>query len=48
MKNWEKIWDRLDKKFCIFYASNELYIMEKLYDYRMVDNYLVVERAHEI
>jgi hypothetical protein len=29
-------------------AGHELYIMEKYHDYKMPDNHLVVEQAHEI
>jgi hypothetical protein len=28
--------------------GSELYIMEQLFDYKIVDNRLVVEQAHEI
>jgi transposase len=29
-------------------ARSELYLMEKLYEYKMVESHSVVERAHEI
>ena len=29
-------------------AGSELYIMEELFDYKMVENHHVVEQAHEI
>jgi hypothetical protein len=40
--------DALDKKFGVSDADNELYIMEQLFDYKMVENCPVVEQAHEI
>jgi hypothetical protein len=41
-------WDALDEKFDVSDAGSELYIMEQLYDYKMVDNRTVVEQTHEI
>jgi len=35
-------------KFGVTDASSELYLMEQLYDYKMVENRSVVEQAHEI
>jgi hypothetical protein len=43
----KELWDALDEKF-ISDAGSELYIMEQLFDYKMVKNRLVVEQAHEI
>jgi hypothetical protein len=44
----KQLWDALDEKFGVFDAGSELYIMEQLFDYKMVDNRPVVEQAHEI
>ena len=35
-------------KFRVSDASSELYLIEQLYDYKMVENRSVVEQAHEI
>ncbi|XP_066355267.1 uncharacterized protein, partial [Miscanthus floridulus] len=42
------LWDALEAKFGVSDAGNELYLMEQLYDYKMVENRSVVEQAHEI
>jgi hypothetical protein len=42
------LWDALDEKFGVSDAGSELYIMEQLFDYKMVENRPVVEQAHEI
>ena len=44
----KELWDALDAQFGVSNAGSELYIMEQLYDYKMVDNHSVVEQAHEI
>ncbi|XP_066358045.1 uncharacterized protein [Miscanthus floridulus] len=44
----EKLWDALEAKFGVSDAGSELYLMEQLYDYKMVENRSVVEHAHEI
>jgi hypothetical protein len=44
----KELWDVLDEKFGVSDAGSELYIMEQLFDYKMVENHLVVEQAHEI
>ena len=44
----KELWDALDAKFGVSNASSELYIMEQLIDYKMVDNHYVVEQVHEI
>jgi hypothetical protein len=44
----KKLWDALDAKFGVSDAGSELYIMEQLFDCKMVDNRSVVEQAHEI
>jgi hypothetical protein len=36
------------RKFGVFDAGSELYIMEQLFDYKMVEIHPVVELAHEI
>jgi hypothetical protein len=42
------LWDALDAKFGVSDASSELYIIEQLFDYKIVDNCSVLEQAHEI
>jgi hypothetical protein len=37
------LWDALDAKFGVSDAGSELYIMEQLFNYKMVDNCSVVE-----
>jgi hypothetical protein len=44
----KELWDTLDEKFGVSDASSELYIMEQLFDYKMVENCPVVKQAHEI
>jgi hypothetical protein len=44
----KELWDALDGKFGVSDAGSELYIMEQLYNYMMVENHSVVEQAHEI
>ena len=39
----KELWDALDEKFGVSDASSELYIMEQLFDYKMLENRLVVE-----
>ena len=44
----KELWDALDENFVVSDASSELYIMEQLFDYKMVENRPAVEQAHEI
>jgi hypothetical protein len=44
----KELWDALDAKFSVSDADSELYVMEQLFDYKMIDNRSVVEQAHEI
>jgi hypothetical protein len=44
----KELWDALDEKFSVSDAGSELYIMEQLFDYKMVENCPVVEQTHEI
>ncbi|XP_021321330.1 uncharacterized protein LOC110437270 [Sorghum bicolor] len=44
----KELWDALVGKFRVTDAGSELYLMEQLYDYKMVENGSVVEQAHEI
>jgi hypothetical protein len=37
------IWDALEAKFGVSDACGELYVMEQLYDYKMVEDRYVVE-----
>jgi hypothetical protein len=41
------LWYALVGKFGVTDAGSELYLMEQLYDYKMVENRSVVEQAHE-
>jgi hypothetical protein len=40
--------DVLDEKLCVSDVGSELYIMEQMFDYKMVENRPVVEQAYEI
>ena len=40
--------DALEAKFGVSDAGSELYLMEQLYDYKIVENRSVVEQAHEL
>jgi hypothetical protein len=42
------LWDTLETKFDVSDAGSELYLMEQLFDYKMVENHFVVEQAHKI
>jgi hypothetical protein len=44
----KQLWDALDEKFGVSDAGSELYIMEQLFEYKMVENRSVVEQTHEI
>jgi hypothetical protein len=44
----KELWDALNEKFSVSDAGSELYIMEQLFDYKMVKTRPVVEQAHEI
>jgi len=44
----KELWDALVAKFGVTDAGTKLYLMEQLYDYKMVENRSVVEQAHEI
>ena len=48
MPTGKDMWDALEAKFRVADAGTELYKMEQLYDYKMVDDRSVVEQAHEI
>lgn len=48
IEDGKELWDALDAKFGATNAGSELYTMESLNDYKMVDNRSVVEQAHEI
>ena len=37
------LWDALEAKFGVSNAGSELYLMEQLYNYKMVENCSVVE-----
>ena len=44
----KELWDALEAKFGVSDTGSELYLMEQLYDYKMVETRSVVEQAHEI
>ena len=44
----KNLWDALEAQYGVSDASSELYVMEQFLDYRMVEEYSVVEHAHEI
>jgi hypothetical protein len=44
----KELWDALEAKFGVSDVGSELYLMEQLYDYKMVENCSVVKQAHEI
>ena len=48
MPTGKDMWDALEAKFGVADAGTELYKMEQLYDYKMVDDRSVVEQTHEI
>ena len=39
----KELWDALDAQFGVFDTGSEQYIMEQLYDYKIVENHYVVE-----
>jgi hypothetical protein len=43
----KELWDALVGKFGVTDAGSELYLMEQLYDYKLVENRFIVEQAHE-
>jgi hypothetical protein len=42
------LWDALVAKFGVSDAGSELYLMEQLFDYKMVENRSLVKQTHEI
>ena len=44
----KELWDALDAKFGVSDADSELYLMEQLFDYKIVDICSVVKQAQEI
>ena len=44
----KELWVALEVKFGVSDAGSELYLMEQLYDYKMVEYRSIVEQAHEI
>ena len=44
----KELWDALEAKFGVSNAGSELYLIEQLYDYKMVENRSIVEQALEI
>jgi hypothetical protein len=44
----KQLWDALDAQFGVSDAGSVMCIMEQLYNYKMIDNHLVVEQAHKI
>ena len=39
----KELWDTLDAKFGVSNVGSELYFLEQLFDYKMVDNRSVLE-----
>ena len=48
IKDAKTLWDHLIATYGASDAGNELYIMERFHDYKMVANRSVVEQAHEV
>jgi hypothetical protein len=44
----KEMWDALEENFGVSNARSKLYVIDQLYDYKMVDDRYVVEHAHEI
>ena len=44
----KELWDALGAKFGVSDAGTERYLMEQLFDYKIVDNRFVIEQTHEI
>jgi hypothetical protein len=44
----KELWGALDAKFNVSDAGSELYLMEQLFDYKMVEGRSVVEQTHEV
>ena len=44
----KELWDALVAKYDATDADSELYTMESFHDFKMVNNYFVVEQSHEI
>jgi hypothetical protein len=42
------LWDALEAKFGVSDVGSKLYLMEQLFDYKMVENRSVVKQAYEI
>ena len=47
IKSAAELWEMLEHKFSALDAGHEMYVMEQYHDFKMVDNYSVVEQAHE-
>jgi hypothetical protein len=44
----KELWDALVEKFRVINASSKLYLIEQLYDYKMVENRSVVEYDYKM
>jgi hypothetical protein len=44
----KELWDVLETKYGVFDVGNELYVIEQFCDYKMANDYSIVEQAHEI
>jgi hypothetical protein len=44
----KELWDALNAKFGVSDAGSELYLMEKIYEYKMVEDRSMVGQAHEV
>jgi hypothetical protein len=43
----KELWDALDDKFGVSHAGSELYLMEQLYDYKMVEDHSMVKELEQ-
>ena len=46
--NSKELWGALERTFGVSDAGSEVYVMDQLYNYKIVDNRSVVDQAHEI
>jgi len=44
----KELWNALEAKFGVSDAGSELYLIEQLFDYKMVDNHSMIEQEHEV
>jgi hypothetical protein len=44
----KELWDVLETKYGVFDVGNEVYVIEQFCDYKMANDYSIVEQAHKI